>query len=32
MNPDDLDTMDELIPFRKQTLDYLLGIQHPEES
>ena len=32
MNPDDLDAMDELVPFTKNTLDNLLGIQHPEES
>ena len=32
MNPDDLDAMDESIPFTKNTLDNLLGIQHPEES
>ena len=32
LNPDDLDSMDESIPFTKCTLDNLLGIQHPEES
>jgi hypothetical protein len=32
MNPDDLDAMDESVPFTKNTLDNLLGIQHPEES
>jgi len=32
MNPDDLDAMDESVPFTKTTLDNLLGIQHPEES
>ncbi|CAJ1964369.1 unnamed protein product [Cylindrotheca closterium] len=32
MNPDDLDAMDESIPFTKSTLDNLLGIQHNEES
>jgi len=32
MNPDDLDAMDESIPFTKATLDNLLGIQHNEES
>jgi len=32
MNPDDLDAMDESVPFTKQTLDNLLGIQHNEES
>ena len=32
VNPDDLDSMDESIPFTKGTLDNLLGIQHPEES
>jgi hypothetical protein len=31
-NPDDLDSMDESVPFTKNTLDNLLGIQHPEES
>merc|ERR1719162_2829033 len=32
MNPDDLDAMDESIPFTKTTLDNLLGIQHNEAS
>jgi hypothetical protein len=32
MNPDDLDAMDESIPFTKATLDNLLGVQHNEES
>lgn len=32
MNPDDLDAMDESIPFTKGTLDNLLGVQHNEES
>lgn len=32
MNPDDLDAMDESVPFTKQTLDNLLGIRHNEES
>jgi len=32
MNPDDLDAMDESVPFTKATLDNLLGIQHNEES
>jgi hypothetical protein len=32
MNPDDLDIMDEGVPFTKTTLDNLLGIQHNEES
>ena len=32
MNPDDLDAMDESIPFTKQTLDNLLGIEHNEET
>mmetsp|Transcript_42327 Transcript_42327/g.102280 ORF Transcript_42327/g.102280 Transcript_42327/m.102280 type:complete len:487 (-) Transcript_42327:481-1941(-) len=31
MNPDDLDAMDESVPFTKATLDNLLGIQHTEE-
>lgn len=31
-NPDDLDAMDESVPFTKATLDNLLGIQHAEES
>ena len=30
--PDDLDAMDESVPFTKQTLDNLLGIVHSEES
>uniref|UniRef100_A0A7S1UXM7 VWFA domain-containing protein n=1 Tax=Grammatophora oceanica TaxID=210454 RepID=A0A7S1UXM7_9STRA len=32
MNPDDLDAMDESVPFTKATLDNLLGIQSNEES
>ena len=32
MNPDDLDAMDESVPFTKTTLDNLLGIEHNEES
>ena len=32
MNPDDLDAMDESVPFTKATLDNLLGIMHNEES
>ncbi|VEU36594.1 unnamed protein product [Pseudo-nitzschia multistriata] len=32
MNPDDLDAMDESIPFTKMTLDNLLGIVHNEAS
>jgi hypothetical protein len=32
MNPDDLDAMDESVPFTKATLDNLLGIVHNEES
>ena len=32
MNPDDLDAMDESVPFTKSTLDNLLGIQHNEAS
>jgi len=32
MNPDDLDAMDESVPFTKTTLDNLLGIRHNEES
>jgi hypothetical protein len=32
MSPNDLDAMDESVPFTKNTLDNLLGIQHPEES
>jgi hypothetical protein len=31
-NPDDLDAMDESIPFTKATLDNLLGIQHNDAS
>ncbi len=31
-NPDDLDVIDESVPFTKNTLDNLLGIQHSEES
>merc|ERR1712078_816235 len=31
-NPDDLDAMDESVPFTKQTLDNLLGIQHDERT
>ena len=31
MNPDDLDAMDECVPFTKTILDNLLGIQHTEE-
>ncbi|CAJ1960078.1 unnamed protein product [Cylindrotheca closterium] len=31
INPDDLDAMDESVPFTKTTLDNLLGIQHTEE-
>ncbi|KAL3936074.1 MAG: hypothetical protein SGBAC_008528 [Bacillariaceae sp.] len=30
INPDDLDAMDESVPFTKTTLDNLLGIQHTE--
>jgi len=30
MNPDDLDAMDESVPFTKATLDNLLGVQHNE--
>mmetsp|Transcript_22139 Transcript_22139/g.38954 ORF Transcript_22139/g.38954 Transcript_22139/m.38954 type:complete len:446 (+) Transcript_22139:104-1441(+) len=30
MNPNDLDAMDESVPFTKTTLDNLLGIQHDE--
>lgn len=32
MNPDDLDAMDESVPFTKPTLDNLLGIESNEES
>lgn len=32
MNPDDLDAMDESVPFTKATLDNLLGIDNGEES
>lgn len=32
MNPDDLDAMDESIPFTKSTLDNMLGIENNEES
>jgi hypothetical protein len=32
MNPDDLDAMDESVPFTKTTLDNLLGVQHDEQS
>lgn len=32
MNPDDLDAMDESIPFPKQILDNMLGVEHNEES
>ena len=32
MNPDDLDAMGKSVPFKKNTLDNLLGIQYPEES
>lgn len=32
MNPDDLDAMDESVPFTKGTLDNLLGVQSNEES
>jgi len=32
MNPNDLDAMDESVPFTKTTLDSLLGIQHNEAS
>lgn len=31
-NPDDLDAMDESVPFTKTTLDNLLGMQYNEES
>lgn len=32
MNPDDLDAMDESVPFTKTMLDNLLGVQHNEQS
>lgn len=32
MNPDDLDAMDESVPFTKSVLDNLLGVQHDEAS
>jgi hypothetical protein len=32
MNPDDLDAMDESVPFTKATLDNLLGVVHNVES
>jgi len=32
MNPDDLDAMDESVPFTKTTLDNLLGIEHDEKT
>lgn len=32
MNPDDLDAMDESVPFTKSVLDNLLGIEHNEET
>jgi hypothetical protein len=32
MNPDDLDAMDESVPFTKFTLDNLLGVQNNEET
>ena len=32
MNPDDLDALDESVPFTKATLDNLLGIEHNEAS
>ena len=32
MNPDDLDAMDESVPFTKATLDNLLGIQNDEAN
>jgi hypothetical protein len=32
MNPDDLDAMDESVPFTKATLDNLLGVVHNMES
>jgi len=31
-NPNDLDAMDESVPFTKKTLDNLLGIEHSQES
>jgi len=31
MNPDDLDAMDENVPFTKTTLDNLLGVEHNQE-
>ena len=31
-NPDDLDAMDESVPFTKATLDNLLGVQYSQES
>merc|ERR1712048_1557809 len=30
MNPDDLDAMDESVPFTKHTLDNILGVQHTD--
>jgi hypothetical protein len=32
MNPDDLDAMDESVPFTKATLDNLLGVQHNDAT
>jgi hypothetical protein len=32
MNPEDLDAMDESVPFTKATLDNLLGIENSEEN
>ena len=32
MNPDDLDAMDESVPFTKTTLDNLLGLEYQEAS
>ena len=32
MNPEDLDAMDESIPFTKFTLDNLLGVVHNEQT
>ncbi len=32
VNPDDLGAINESVPFTKNTLDNMLGIQHPEES
>eukprot|EP00957_Ditylum_brightwellii_P036308 2749716-Ditylum_brightwellii.AAC.1 len=32
INPEDLDAMDESVPFTKVTLDNLLGIKHDEQS